>query len=101
MGEWDDIPIFPFTFEELEQNPNKGDDIFFRRSNLMIDVGYNNGMDKITLFRIKHEESDELFLNLPSSSWEETLIDSIKYFESIEDYEECAYARDVLSRIQE
>ena len=101
MGEWDDIPIFPFTFEELEQNPNKGDDIFFRRSNLMIDVGYNNGMDKITLFRIKHEESDELFLNLSSSLWEETLIDSIKYFESIEDYEECAYARDVLSRIQD
>jgi hypothetical protein len=95
----DDIPIYPFSLEELERFPNAGDDIFFRRSIEMIDIGFNNDMDKITLFKIKDDSGFDLFLNLPSTSWVGTLKDSIAYFESTEEYEECAYARDVLERI--
>lgn len=94
----DDIPIYPFTLEELERFPNAGDDVFFRRAIEMIDIGFNAGMDKITLFKIIEEES-ELFLNLPATSWVTTLKDSITYFESTEEYEECAYAKIVLERI--
>jgi hypothetical protein len=94
----DDIPIYPFTLEELEKFPNAGDDIFFRRAIEMIDIGFNAGMDKITLFKIIEEES-VLFLNLPATSWVGTLKDSITYFESTEEYEECAYAKIVLERI--
>lgn len=100
LEDWDDIPVYPFTVEELETHPNGGDDVFFRRSLEMIDIGYNNGMDKITLFRIFHGDQ-ELFLNLPSSSWVATLEDAMVHFENTEEYEECAYARDLLNRITE
>ena len=96
----DDIPIYPFSLEELERFPNAGDDIFFRRAIEMIDIGFNAGMDKITLFKIIEEDA-ELFLNLPATSWVDTLKDSITYFESTEEYEECAYAKIVLERITE
>ena len=62
----DDIPIYPFTLEELERFPNAGDDVFFRRAIEMIDIGFNAGMDKITLFKIIEEES-ELFLSSEGS----------------------------------
>ena len=74
----DDIPIYPFSLEELERFPNAGDDIFFKRAIEMIDVGFNAGMDKITLFKIIEEDA-ELFLNLPATSWVDTLKDSITY----------------------
>ena len=32
LEDWDDIPVYPFTVEELETQPNGGDDVFFRRS---------------------------------------------------------------------
>ena len=57
-------------------------------------------MDKITLFRIFNGDQ-ELFLNLPSSSWVATLEDAMVHFGGMEDYEECAYARDLLNRITE
>jgi hypothetical protein len=98
IEDWDEIPVYPFTVEELETQPNGGDDVFFRRSLEMIDIGFNNGMDKITLFRIFHGDQ-ELFLNLPSSSWVATLEDAMVHFEKMEEYEECAYARDLLNRI--
>lgn len=97
----DDIPIYPFSLEEIKKYPDRGNDVFFRRSNEMIDIGFNNGMDKITLFKIKDDSGFDLFLNLPATSWQSTLVDSISYFESIEDYEECAYARDVLEKISD
>ena len=98
IEDYDEVPIYPFSVEELEKFPNQGDDVFFRRSLVMIDIGYNNAMDKITLFKIYHGEQ-ELFINLPETSWISTLEDAIIHFESIEDYEECAYARDLLNRI--
>ena len=45
------------------------------------------------------QKVSELFLNLPATSWVGTLKDSITYFESTEEYEECAYAKIVLERI--
>ena len=97
----DEIPFYPFSLEEMRKYPEKGNDVFFRRSNEMIDVAYNNGISKVTLFRVENGDGLELYLNLPKSVWVDTLRDSISYFESIEDYEECAYARDILNRIED
>jgi hypothetical protein len=66
----------------------------------MIDVGYNSGLEKITLFKLEDPEKD-YYLNLPEYNWEETLEDALKHFEMIEDYEMCSYAKDVLGRITE
>lgn len=93
-----DIPIFPFNPKQLLTNSVESDDVFFRRAVEMIDIGYNSGMDKITLFQLPDDEED-LFLNLPSFNWVQTLEDALKHFEMVEDYEMCSYTKDVLERI--
>jgi hypothetical protein len=94
------IPIFPFNINELNENSFRSDDVFYRRAVEMIDVGYNNGMEKITLFKLEDPEKD-YYLNLPNYRWEETLEDALKHFESMEDYEMCTYAKDILERISD
>jgi hypothetical protein len=95
-----DIPVFPFNRDELNTNSFDSDDVFYRRAVEMIDVGYNSGLEKITLFKLEDPEKD-YYLNLPEYNWEETLEDALKHFEMIEDYEMCSYAKDVLGRITE
>lgn len=93
-----DIPMFPFDPEQLKTQSVESDDVFFRRAVEMIDVGYNSGMDKITLFQIPDDDM-ELYLNLPDFNWIQTLEDALKHFEMVEDYEMCSYTKDVLERI--
>ena len=94
------IPIFPFNINELNENSFRSDDVFYRRAVEMIDVGYNNGMEKITLFKLEDPKKD-YYLNLPNYRWEETLEDALTHFESMEDYEMCSYTKDVLERISD
>lgn len=96
----DGIPIFPFNRDELEKNSIQSDDVFYRRAVEMIDVGYNSGLEKITLFKLEDPEKD-YYLNLPEYNWVETLEDALKHFEGVEDYEMCSYTNDVLGRIIE
>jgi hypothetical protein len=93
-----DIPMFPFDPEQLKTQSVESDDVFFRRAVEMIDVGFNSGMDKITLFQVPDDDM-ELYLNLPDFNWIQTLADALKHFEMVEDYEMCSYTKDVLERI--
>jgi hypothetical protein len=93
-----DIPMFPFNPEQLKTQSVESDDVFFRRAVEMIDVGFNSGMDKITLFQVPDDDM-ELYLNLPDFNWVQTLEDALKHFEMVEDYEMCSYTKDVLERI--
>ena len=59
-----DIPLYPFDVDDLENDSFKSDDLFYRRAVPMIEYAHNEGMDIITLFRII-VNSEEMYLNLP------------------------------------
>ena len=90
-----DIPIYPYNIDDLDKYSVETNDVFFRRSVEMIEFGFNNDMNAITLFRI-FEGDTELFLNLHYDMWESTLVDAIQHFEYVEDYEMCSQAKDIL-----
>ncbi len=90
-----EIPIYPFKLSDLDKYSVKMNDVFFRRSVEMIEVGFNRGMNNITLFRLL-EGDTELYLNLHDDMWESTLIDAIQHFEYIEDYEMCTKSKEIL-----
>mgnify|MGYP001169698055 FL=1 len=90
-----EIPIYPFKLEDLDKYSIKMNDVFFRRSVEMIEVGFNRDMNNITLFRLL-EGDTELYLNLHDDMWESTLIDAIQHFEYIEDYEMCTKTKEIL-----
>lgn len=94
----DGIPIYPFNIETLLENFLESNDVFYRRSVEMIDIGFNSGMLKVTLFRLP-DENEIVYLNLPYDKWVTTLEDALKHFELIEDYEMCSHTKDVLDRI--
>lgn len=94
-----DIPIYPYNIDDLDKYSVETNDVFFRRSVEMIEFGFNNDMNAITLFRI-FEGDTELFLNLHYDMWESTLIDAIQHFEYVEDYEMCSQAKDILDIIK-
>lgn len=91
----DEIPIYPFKLTDLDKYSIESNDVFFRRSVEMIEVGYNRDMKNITLFRL-FEGDTELYLNLHDNMWESTLVDAIQHFEYIEDYEMCTKAKEIL-----
>tara|TARA_B100000927_G_scaffold161479_1_gene130141 strand:+ start:7856 stop:8149 length:294 start_codon:yes stop_codon:yes gene_type:complete len=93
-----EIPIYPFDLEDLDKYSIETNDVFFRRSVEMIEVGFNKNMKNITLFRILDGDS-ELYINLHYEMWEDTLVDSIQHFEYIEDYEMCIRAKEILEII--
>lgn len=94
----EEIPIYPFNIETLLKNSLESNDVFYRRSVEMIDIGFNSGIDKITLFRLP-DENEIIYLNLSYDRWADTLEDALKHFELIEDYEMCSHTKDVLERI--
>jgi len=97
-----EIPYFPYDPENPKNSVEGNADIIHRRTVEMIDIGYNNGMDIVTLFQLPDTfDGKEIFLNLHWDRWVENLNDALVYFESIEDYEMCSYAKDVLERIIE
>ena len=93
-----EIPIYPFDLEDLDKYSIETNDVFFRRSVEMIEVGFNKNMKNITLFRILDGDS-ELYINLHYEMWEDTLVDSIQHFGYIEDYEMCIRAKEILEII--
>lgn len=93
-----DIPLYPFDVDDLENDSFESDDLFYRRAVPMIEYAHNEGMDIITLFKII-VGSEEMFLNLPKESWENTLEKSLKHFELCEDYEMCISTKKIYSLI--
>ena len=94
-----DIPIYPFSLDDLDKYSLETNDVFFRRAVEMIEVGYNNNMHNITLFRLV-DSGDELYLNLHDHMWVYTLVDAIQHFEYLEDYEMCSKSKDILDIIK-
>jgi hypothetical protein len=95
-----DIPMFPYDPDNPKNSVEGNVDIIHRRTVEMIDIGYNSGMDVVTLFEIESPHDDkERFLNLHWDRWVENLNNALEYFEEIEDYEMCSYAKDVLDRV--
>lgn len=94
----EETPIFPFNINELKKNTLRSDDIFYRRAVEMIDIGFNNGMERVTLFKLVDPEKD-YYLNLPNHNWVKTLEDALEHFKNIEDYEMCSYTKDILEKI--
>ena len=96
-----DIPLYPVDPDDPGSSIFKNEDLINRRMVEMIDVGFNMGMPKVTLFQVTNMDNGEtdMFLNLPDDQWEDNLRSAITYFEGIEDYEMCSYAKDVLDRI--
>ena len=96
------IPFFPYDPENPKNSVLENEDIIHRRTVKMIDIGYNNGMDVVTLFQIPPlGDEKEVFLNLHWDNWISNLEIALEYFEGIEDYEMCSYSKDVLDRISE
>lgn len=91
-----DIPLYPFDVDDLENDSFKSDDLFYRRAVPMIEYAHNEGMDIITLFRII-VNSEEMYLNLPKKVWVSTLHKAIEHFELCEDYEMCSETNKILS----
>jgi|TARA_R110000803_G_C11894057_1_gene311266 hypothetical protein len=98
----DDIPMFPYDPDNHRKSILDNVDIIHRRTVESIDIGYNAGLDMVTLFQMGIPiVGNKRFLNLPNSMWEENLEMALEYFEGIEDYEMCSYTKDVLGRITE
>lgn len=94
-----DVPLYPFDADDLNKYSLKTNDLFFRRAVEMIEIGFNNDMDNVTLFKLVNN-GDELYLNLHDDMWVSTLIDAIQHFEYLEDYEMCSRTKDILDIIK-
>jgi len=94
----EDIPIYPFGLDDFERFSFESDDLFYRRSIIMIEYAHKNGLEIVTLFKII-VDSEELYLNLPKDVWVNTLEKAITHFELVEAYEMCVEAQKVLDLI--
>lgn len=98
----EEIPIFPYDPDNPRKSIVDNVDLIYRRTVVAIDMGYNAGLDIVTLFQMGVPlVGDKRFLNLPANMWEENLEMALEHFEGIEDYEMCSYAKDVLGSISE
>jgi hypothetical protein len=96
----DNIPLFPYDSDNPKKSILENVDMIHRRTVVAIDIGYNAGLEVVTLFQMGTPiDETKNFLNLPGYMWEENLETALEYFEEIEDYEMCSYTQDVLSRI--
>lgn len=96
------IPMFPYDPDDPQKSILENVDMIHRRTVEAIDIGYNNGLEAVTLFQMGVPiEETKKFLNLPNNMWKENLETALEYFEGIEDYEMCSYTKDVLGRITE
>jgi len=66
-----------------------------------IDISFNQEIDEMVVCLIEDPEEEEITyeVTVVREEWNSTLDSCKDYFESIEDYEECSYIKDLKSRI--
>ena len=66
-----------------------------------IDISFNQEIDEMVVYKIADPEQNDVTYEIliDRSTWHSALDSCKDYFESIEDYEECSYIKDLKERI--